>query len=68
MAALTYRSRGFETVCALHGFVSEPGPAAAAEQDGPALAFDAAGWARLPLQQLLLRLRLDTRDLGQSPS
>jgi ribosomal protein S18 acetylase RimI-like enzyme len=35
--------------------------------DGPARAFDAAGWARLPLHQLLLRLRLDERDLGQSP-
>lgn len=36
--------------------------------DGPARAFDAAGWARLPLHQLLLRLHLAARDsLGQSP-
>jgi ribosomal protein S18 acetylase RimI-like enzyme len=35
--------------------------------DGPALAFDTAGWTRLPLHQLLLRLPLDARDLGQSP-
>jgi ribosomal protein S18 acetylase RimI-like enzyme len=138
-ALALYRSRGFEAVCALHGFVSEPAPGAAAEpkdldavtrddavrwlaeaeaadagrwpwqvgsaavasapgevncwrlgqaqllaalragyptrtlqapqlqrNDGPALAFDAAGWARLPLHQLLLRLPLDERDLGQS--
>jgi ribosomal protein S18 acetylase RimI-like enzyme len=168
-ALALYRSRGFEAVCALHGFVSEPAPGAAAEpkgldavtrddavrwlaeaeaadagrwpwqvgsaavasalgdvncwrlgqaqlifraapgegpvavvslidrgptqagaaallaalragyptrtlqapqlqrDDGPALAFDAAGWTRLPLHQLLLRLPLDERDLGQSP-
>jgi ribosomal protein S18 acetylase RimI-like enzyme len=35
--------------------------------DGAARAFDAAGWARLPLHQLLLRLHLNGRDfLGQS--
>lgn len=35
--------------------------------DGPALAFEAAGWTRQPLHQLLLRLHLGAAHLGQSP-